>query len=361
MISQFIKHSPKSLIFLTTYKCTAACTNCCFACTPSRKEALSPERIKEYIIEAKAAFPSLGLAVFTGGECFLLGKDLPDVISAAKKAGYLTRCVTNGYWASSDEATSKIVTRLKEAGLDEINFSTGDEHQAFVSAENVARGVVNSCRSGIRTVVVVEGPKNARFSLNDFLGMKDVDQFLRTDSAAGLLTTISNIWIDFNAGPSCEKDQEGFTVKRDPGCTNILESVIIDPNEDLLACCGLTVNKIPEMNAGKVSPAGLAKAYSDLTQDFMRLWLRVDGPQKISEILGPDCIKGAVSDNSHPCETCRKIFNSLAAKKAIREQYAAHAPGVVFRYKFNCKLNARHDPSFLGGTSIKEKNICFGV
>lgn len=47
----------------------------------------------------------------------------------------LCRVVTNGYWAKSSEIALDILSKCKEAGLDEINFSTGDDHLEYVSIE----------------------------------------------------------------------------------------------------------------------------------------------------------------------------------------------------------------------------------
>lgn len=33
--------TPNTLTLITTYQCTAACPNCCFACSPMKKERLT--------------------------------------------------------------------------------------------------------------------------------------------------------------------------------------------------------------------------------------------------------------------------------------------------------------------------------
>ena len=29
-------YAPSTMVFITTYKCTASCRNCCFGCTPEK-------------------------------------------------------------------------------------------------------------------------------------------------------------------------------------------------------------------------------------------------------------------------------------------------------------------------------------
>ena len=74
---------PTSLSIITTYKCTSACTNCCFQCNSYRKEKLSIKDIKKYIIDATNTYDTIKLLVLTGGECFIYGKHLISIIEFA--------------------------------------------------------------------------------------------------------------------------------------------------------------------------------------------------------------------------------------------------------------------------------------
>jgi pyruvate-formate lyase-activating enzyme len=99
-----------------TYRCTAACRECCFESSPRVKGFIPAERILKYIDEAARTFPSLRVVVFSGGECFLLGKKLDAAIAQAREHGLGVRCVTNGYWAITPERARKRIQQLKAAG-----------------------------------------------------------------------------------------------------------------------------------------------------------------------------------------------------------------------------------------------------
>ena len=65
---------PKIITVVTTYKCTAACRECCFQCSPKINVRLTYEEINRFITTAVREFKdSIQLCVFTGGECTLLG------------------------------------------------------------------------------------------------------------------------------------------------------------------------------------------------------------------------------------------------------------------------------------------------
>jgi MoaA/NifB/PqqE/SkfB family radical SAM enzyme len=122
---------PRGLSLITTKRCTAACDHCCFHCTPLATEAIPLERLHALVDEARDV-PSIRLIVFTGGECFLLGQELDTLVARASDHGFATRCITNGYWASSLRVAMQRMRALAAAGLSEIEFSTGAFHAAYV-------------------------------------------------------------------------------------------------------------------------------------------------------------------------------------------------------------------------------------
>jgi len=153
--------TPKAVTILGSYNCTAACDNCCFDCHPGIKQKLTLNQIIKFIDEAKK-FKTMKLLVFSGGECFLLGKDLVRAIEYGTKLGLFTRCVTNGYWAKSEVKAYERLKTIKAAGLKEINFSTGDFHQKYVPHDNIINGTIAALELGIPTVIMVELQKERK-------------------------------------------------------------------------------------------------------------------------------------------------------------------------------------------------------
>jgi MoaA/NifB/PqqE/SkfB family radical SAM enzyme len=64
--------------------------------------------MKSYIDQSVEAYPqSMVVLVLTGGECFLLGNKLEQIIEYATNKGLRVRVVTNGYWAKTYEIAKK--------------------------------------------------------------------------------------------------------------------------------------------------------------------------------------------------------------------------------------------------------------
>lgn len=61
---------PSNITLLTTVRCTAACDNCCFGCTPKQGRTMTYEEMKTYVDKCLEAYPdTISSFDLTGGEC----------------------------------------------------------------------------------------------------------------------------------------------------------------------------------------------------------------------------------------------------------------------------------------------------
>ena len=120
----------RTLVLHPTQQCNAACDHCATFSSPKTMTSLESGLVSAAIRQASdAGFTHI---VFSGGEVTLTGKRLLDGIRLAVGLGLKTQMVTNGWWAKTEKAARRHATNFSEAGLTEINFSTGDQHARFV-------------------------------------------------------------------------------------------------------------------------------------------------------------------------------------------------------------------------------------
>ncbi len=330
--------TPSSLTFLTTYRCTAACAECCFQSSPG-----NPGRMLELaectgiIDQAAESFSSLRLVVFSGGECFLMGEALMRAIAHAVGKGFLTRCVTNGYWGKERSHAARMAGALAVAGLKEINFSTGDDHQCFVPVQAVVHAALECARRGIRTLIVVEGHSRSKFRLQDLLRHPDLLEFIGREPGAANLQLLQNVWIPFNTDRVIEhpdilelrhRAREGG----ETGCNQILHNLVVTPDLQLASCCGLTLEYIDELKLGRIQD-NLRGLFEAQTDDFIKLWLYTDGPNKILEFVrekNPSIATGR--HVVHPCQACALMFNDGEVKREISRRYMEVFDDVMFKF-----------------------------
>ncbi|BBH52030.1 radical SAM protein [Fluviispira sanaruensis] len=309
---------PTTLSLITTHHCTAACEHCCFACNPKVTKRIPKENLKSLIDEA-ALIPTLKLICFTGGECFTLGKELEERVFQAHSLGFRTRCITNGYWAYSEAAAEKKLTDLKNCGLSEINFSTGNFHQKYVKIERILNGVKAAVRNDILTVVNIE-ICNESFELNNniFFADPDIKNFIENKK----LIIQRNVWIKSDGVKeiSHPSSRSRFLEQNKTRCNTVLNVLTVTPDLDLSSCCGLHLEKIGEMKIGNLRNKSLIDILKTTPDDLIKMWIHTDGPEAVLEAsrkINPNI--DLPLSSTHPCETCLFLYSNKESKKVLAQ------------------------------------------
>lgn len=122
---------PRTLAIMITNKCNFYCDHCSVCAGPDVNDTLSDELIKKAIDQAYY-IPSIRVVAFTGGEVTLYPEKLKMAIAYAHSKGFITRIVTNAWWANTQETAQKWCIELVNCGLDEINISYDDFHAEYL-------------------------------------------------------------------------------------------------------------------------------------------------------------------------------------------------------------------------------------
>ncbi|MFQ5634513.1 MAG: radical SAM protein, partial [Gammaproteobacteria bacterium] len=265
---------PDTLTVITTYQCNAACAECCFECNPAVRDRLSLASITGCIDRAAAAFPGLELVAFSGGECFLLKQDLYAAIAHAHGHSLRTRCVTNGFWGNTPAICDRTVQQLVDAGIDEINISTGRDHQEWVPVDSVIRAAQTLVARSVFTLVTVEMDTPESRCLQRLTEQPEIRRLMQNPA---LFRLQCNSWMPFHADSAIRRELSDKSELRS-GCTQLFHNVTLTPKDELAACCGLTMEHIPEMKLGSSrTPVSMAGLYYRQFEDFLKIWIHVDG------------------------------------------------------------------------------------
>jgi hypothetical protein len=322
---------PHILSLITTHRCTAACDHCCFACTPHKEAAIPVPHLHEYIDQAKEV-PSLRVVVFTGGECFLLGKHLDELVLRASRHGLRTRFVSNGYWAASPRIASQRLGRLVENGLAEANFSTGDMHAKYVRPECVVNGAVASAEMGLPVVVMVETFDASHFDFNGFVEHPRLKPLVESGQVVVKLSP----WMKFTGKAkldytSAYLEEVGKT--RFMGCATILNVLAINPDEHLIACCGLTLEEIEEVHLGSLREKSIAEILHDTPDDFIKIWIHLQGPDAIIRYAqSVDPTIRVPANMAHICEACRFMYHHPKLVQTVLENPPPDKDDLIRQY-----------------------------
>jgi len=262
------------------------------------------------------------VVVFTGGECFLLGRDLDELFKHASGYGYFTRFVSNGYWAISPLAARRRLEKLIANGLTEANFSTGDQHAAYVKPEYVRNGAVAAADMGITTVITIELFQESIFPLEEFLEDPGIKRHLESGKLALKLAP----WMKFKGqGPLTftKKFMELVELARTPetgGCHTALKVLAISPTQQLFACCGLPVEDIEEMHLGSLRTGSIKEILNRTPDDFIKIWVHLYGPDAVIRYARRfDPTIPFPEEAAHICDSCRYMYGNKRIKQIIME------------------------------------------
>ncbi|MGQ0618661.1 MAG: radical SAM protein [Panacagrimonas sp.] len=130
------------LALMFSARCNASCGHCSTSCGPHRTESLSRDRIFSLMDEAAALSHSEPLKIgLTGGEPFLDFELLCEIVAHGKRLGAEMGCVTNAYWATSEEKARTLLSTLQSTGLLVLSVSSSRFHEEFVNVGRVERAL----------------------------------------------------------------------------------------------------------------------------------------------------------------------------------------------------------------------------
>lgn len=320
---------PKILSLITTYRCTASCYNCCFNCSPTYEKMMSLEEMEDYITICKELFPSIEVVVFTGGECTLLKENLFSAINFATQKGLTTRIVSNGYWGRNKAHAKEIIEKLVDNGLSELNISTGKDHSEYVPITSVINAVNAAIENGGFKNIVISVERRDDCPDNGFtheLGLK-IHKQNRTR-----VHIIESPWMNFRERSHNLISKQGSQEK---GCRNLFSGIQINPNGQLLSCCGLACEYSPFLKLGKFSKEKLKEQYCSQFNDVLKLWLYMDGPLKIMK-----SINGSEDLNicKHDCDFCLDLLTKENNIMKLQNITSDEIKTILLRYTIDYKL-----------------------
>jgi hypothetical protein len=257
------------------------------------------------------------------------------------------RVVTNGYWAKTYAAAFKRLSSLNNAGLTEINFSTGDDHLAFVPESSIKNGVKAALELKMTTVINIESNKMKEFNSFGFLQDDDLKPFLAPgEDGNTLLRIVNGVWIPFTNKTKSELVEVADSkpekiinsIKR---CTNLFTSIIIDSSHNMIACCGLTCKYSKYLYLGNVSKKSIKELYENQFNDFLKIWLFTEGPHKIMDYLTSNnsWLSYDLNNKDHMCLVCATILNNDQYLSKIKSDLTNISSNILLKYFLTLKSN----------------------
>lgn len=311
------------LSLLLTLRCTAECGECGTHSGPHVRGRIDEDVALRLIDEAASG--GYDLVAFTGGEPMLYGVGLRRLVGRAHSFGIPTRMVSNAYWALDVEKAKRRLRPLVDAGLGELNVSTGDEHARFVPPRNVLFAARAGLDLGLIVAIMIETRADNHINKQSLTSEPLFAELFDADSRA-LLTFCESPWMPLDEA-ELYSYPEGMTVNHSnmgsrAGCDSVIDTTTVLADDRIMACCGLGTQSIPELHVGTVGVDSLAEAHQRSEGDFLKRWIRDEGPERIlawaarynERILWEDMY-------AHRCQACKRVYSDPIVADVLREHY----------------------------------------
>jgi len=264
------------------------------------------------------------MVAFTGGEPFLLGNRLDDIVKEAHVRGLVTRIVTSAYWAKHSSIAEKRLAGLREAGLDELSISWDDFHEeqktANVTFEYVFNAFWAAKRLGLTAAVNIVQAANSRWTaerVRKELGIDSESEDVIVESPLNLTGRAETALAD-----------AGLRPQRIVGpCPYVLTGPTLSAKKKLLACCGVIQHTNKLVLDDDFKPENLAAAIKSGLESPLLNWLYLRGPYAILEWMSN---RYGISipkkeDVGGNCEACRLLFHKAEYSKKVSDAIAEKA------------------------------------
>ena len=325
---KFTPKQPNSITLITTFRCNAACVECCFGCRPERGRTMTLDEMKHYIDICLEAYPeTIAHLSLTGGECFLLGKDLDEIIKYGAENGLSIGLVSNGYWGKSYASALRKIQQLKECGLTGICFSVGNDHQHILPLRNCRNAAVACARAGYKV----------EFRMESHFGKCVIYDKLKDDAAfmrlvkKGLINPEFWEWKQYNNEMIHGRSNAWRfrPYQESKPCTLLFRNIVITPYGDVLACAGIGSSRNPHMRLGNIWKEPVRTIYERTFEDVLKIWIGMSGAQAILQYVYDNSdIKFHQCGNG--CDSCIEIFENPKILPFLREHYEDWANDIIY-------------------------------
>jgi hypothetical protein len=106
------------------------------------------------------------------------------------------------------------------------------------------------------------------------------------------------------------------------GCDSVINTTTVMADGKIMACCGLGTRTIAELEAGNAESDDIADVKKRLESDFLKRWLRNEGPERILQwaaaknpaIAWENCY-------AHRCQACKRVYSDPLVREVIEQHH----------------------------------------
>jgi hypothetical protein len=163
-----------------------------------------------------------------------------------------------------------------------LDAITGDQHARFVPVKRVIMATDAALAAGLRVAIMVETTRERSITRESIEGDPG---YVALRDRHGPVMINESPWMPLS--PSVRGDYEpdqlvnSRTLPAHGGCDSVLSTTTVQADGTIAACCGIGMRLVPELQVGDIRSTELVEADRRAADDFLKRWIRVEGPERI--------------------------------------------------------------------------------
>lgn len=278
------------------------------------------------VIHDAASLGSVRTIHFSGGEPFLLPKQLMSGISLATRLGMRTAVVTSAFFAKSPWRAMKMLEPVVAAGLSEISVSYDDMHAIFVSPGHLINVIECARALSLKAFVSVTVEPGSRIDgafVRQLLNISPDEPGVRVFEV-GINTT----------GRAADHVDELVLSKRAASalvyhgpCRTVLRTIQVTVDGRVLPCCGVLPHCDTMTIGNAFKPRGLLEAVEAASKSPIWRVIAIKGPvQMVAEAMDGPTAAINKCEFDGICSACDRLFNDPVLLTRVRQRAARTPP-----------------------------------
>jgi MoaA/NifB/PqqE/SkfB family radical SAM enzyme len=300
------------LTIAATNQCPLKCAHCGTLSGPDKKGSLETSKVIEAIEEAKKL--NCQIINFSGGEPFILGDTLIEMVKAATEAGLVVRITTGAYWSRTQEAALARLQPLAEAGLRQLIISATDGHREYVSLTNVVAA------SYAAKLLSVEVYISLRTSKNNKTNAAAVHQEFKAAQLAMPYVYESSIIPYGRAGDTYPNEELNLKpVEEFSGpCPSLTKNPSLHANGNITGCSVVFGQECNTLSFGNIHENSLTEIYDRMLESPLATWIHKVGVVELKQLIEANTQIRFKSQYVNICHLCGEILNHNEALKYLK-------------------------------------------
>lgn len=327
-----LEPSPRELGIMYSRRCNISCRHCGIESSPEVTDCMGMEAARRIVIEA-AAIPQFAKMTFTGGEPLLYPRQHVELIQLCTDLGLDSRIVTNGFWARNPAHGRRLLKRLRDAGLGELNFSADRFHLEFMPADVTRTALDLAGDAGFVRIVSFVTNDVSKPPLDQFAELYGIDRSLLRDLRDSLSDTSGQPKLELKPiyiyaggliglGRAAREAHELrlFAEAYFPdslACGEIVNKPVVYPDGSFQACC-CAGGKVKAFTIGNAFESSIVTLYAAMESRIGFRFINSHGPKALYRLLKAERAVPARIGFPSVCDMCVHTFEGAAAETVDR-------------------------------------------